>query len=66
MQAGTTMRIASVLTVAVLIGGVVEARQLKLDVAMANPYLVADKKQVICMKIGLTGFEFEDAAKARR
>ncbi|MDA0323437.1 MAG: VWA domain-containing protein [Verrucomicrobia bacterium] len=57
------MRVASALTVAVLIGSAVEGRQVKLDVAMANPYLVADKKQVTYMKIGLTGFEFEDVAK---
>ena len=35
------------------------AEQVKLDVAMAKPFLIAEKKQIAHMRVGLTGFELD-------
>ena len=40
------------------------AAQVKLDVSLANPVLIAGKKQTTFLKVGLTGFEMDQ--KARR
>ena len=42
---------------------VTEAKQVVLDVSMANPLLLAGKKQTTYLKVGLTGFVMDDAAK---
>ena len=34
-----------------------QAKQVKLDVSMSKSFLIADKKQIAHMKVGLTGFE---------
>lgn len=39
------------------------ASQAKLDVSMANPFLMADKKTTTYLKIGLTGFEMAKKSK---
>ncbi len=38
---------------------IVEAKQVALDVSMANPMLLAGKKQTTYLKVGLTGFEMD-------
>ena len=40
------------------------AKQISLDVSMANPTLLAEKKQTTYLKVGLTGFEM--SSKGRR
>jgi Ca-activated chloride channel family protein len=39
------------------------ASQVKLDVSLANPVLIAGKKQTTYLKVGLTGFEMSGKAK---
>ena len=41
----------------------VSAAQVKLDVSMAQPTLLADKKQTTYVKVGLTGFKMSSKAK---
>ncbi len=40
--------------------GSLQAQQVQMDVALANPYLEAGKKNVTYLKVGLTGFEVLD------
>lgn len=44
------------------LAGSLAANQVKLNVAMANPFLEAGQKQTAFFKIGLTGFEMEKAS----
>lgn len=55
-----------VVTLAVLllaVSTVGSANQIALDVAMGSPYVLADNKSVAYVRIAMTGFELEDAAK---
>ncbi|MCK5850510.1 MAG: VWA domain-containing protein [Kiritimatiellae bacterium] len=53
------------LTAILIIGStsVSEAKQVVLDVSMANPLLLAGKKQTTYLKVGLTGFVMDDLTK---
>ena len=54
----------AVLAMAIAAGPVtVEAAQVKLDVSMAQPTLLADKKQTTYVKVGLTGFKISSKEK---
>ena len=54
----------AVLAMAIAAGPVtVEAAQVKLDVSMAQPTLLADKKQTTYVKVGLTGFKMSSKEK---
>lgn len=57
-----TIRIFTALTVAlaVLCCGAASAAQVKLDVALSRSVLLANKKQTVFLKVGLTGFEIKD------
>ncbi|MBT3191000.1 MAG: VWA domain-containing protein [Verrucomicrobia bacterium] len=50
----------TLLTALPLVGS---AAQVKLDVSLANPVLIAGKKQTTYLKVGLTGFEMEGKSK---
>jgi Ca-activated chloride channel family protein len=43
------------------LAGEVSAGQVKLDVSMANPFLLAGPKQTTYLKVGLTGFEMNSS-----
>jgi Ca-activated chloride channel family protein len=54
----------AVLAAAIATGpAVVSAAQVKLDVSMAQPTLLANKKQTTYVKVGLTGFKMSNKAK---
>lgn len=48
---------------AISVGPLAEAKQVALDVSMANPLLLAGKKQTTYLKVGLTGFAIENASE---
>ena len=53
-------KLTSTLLLAALGGQLpLSAEQVKLDVAMTKPFLIADKKQMAHMRVGLTGFEMQ-------
>jgi Ca-activated chloride channel homolog len=59
--------ITSLSVIAIVLGGLVSsasAGQVKLSVAMSNPLLKADKKQINFLRVGLTGFKM-DSTKQR-
>ena len=61
---GISKLCCAVLVAAVVAGPVtVEAAKVKLDVSMAQPTLLADKKQTTYVKVGLTGFKMSSEAK---
>ncbi len=51
------------LALAFLLAPAVAAKQITLDVSMANPTLLADKKQKTYLKVGLTGFKISSKGK---
>ena len=56
--------LVSLVTVAALsLASLATAKQVGLDVSMANPLLLAGKKQTAYMKVGLTGFTLEPAGE---
>jgi Ca-activated chloride channel homolog len=60
MKTAATMIATTLLTALPLVGS---AAQVKLDVSLANPVLIAGKKQTTYLKVGLTGFEMEGKSK---
>ncbi|WP_339908616.1 vWA domain-containing protein [Symmachiella dynata] len=54
-----TRMLAAFVAAVTLIGSTVQAGQVKLDVSMAQPTLIAGKKQTAYLKVGLTGFKFQ-------
>jgi len=54
-----TRMLAAFVAAATLICSTVQAGQVKLDVSMAQPTLIAGKKQTAYLKVGLTGFKFQ-------
>ncbi len=60
MKTTATIITAAVLAALPLISG---AAQVRLDVSLANPVLIAGKKQTTFLKVGLTGFEMEKQAR---
>ncbi|WP_146374016.1 vWA domain-containing protein [Symmachiella macrocystis] len=58
-----TRKLAAFVAAATLIGSTVQAGQVKLDVSMAQPTLLAGKKQTAYLKVGLTGFKFQSDKK---
>ena len=46
-----------------LCGTVLFARSVDLQVSVSNPYLIADQRQSVFLKVGLTGFELETSAE---
>ncbi len=61
----TTKMIQTVVIAILMVGFSVSAyaRQVRLSAALANPVLMANKKQTTYLKIGLTGFEMEEVRK---
>lgn len=57
------MRLLMVVAIFMLGLGTGSARQVQLDVRLGKPVLLADKKQTVFMKIGLTGFKLEQGGK---
>lgn len=63
LEGGRTMRnstwrfVTAVILGAIVLSSSVFAKQVKLDVSLANPVLIEGKKQTTYLKIGLTGFE---------
>ncbi|MEM1294835.1 MAG: VWA domain-containing protein [Verrucomicrobiota bacterium] len=53
-------RITTSLVALLAISGISEAKQVQMDVALANPFLEAGKKNTTYLKVGLTGFELTD------
>ncbi len=60
MKTVAAIAITGILTALPLAGS---ASQVKLDVSLANPVLIAGKKQTTYLKVGLTGFEMTGKAK---
>jgi Ca-activated chloride channel homolog len=60
MKTAATIVATALLTALPLVG---TAAQVQLDVSLANPVLIAGKKQTTFLKVGLTGFEMEGQAK---
>ncbi len=58
-----TRMLAAIVAAATLICSTAHAGQVKLDVSMAQPTLVAGKKQTAYLKVGLTGFKFQTDKK---
>lgn len=61
MKHANTLSAALAAFVAVSSASVAAASQVKLDVSMATPTLLAGKKQIAYLKVGLTGFDMEAA-----
>jgi Ca-activated chloride channel family protein len=57
----TSKRLAASLAAVITIsaGSLAQAKQVDLDVSMSNPLLLAGKKHITYLKVGLTGFELE-------
>ncbi len=60
MKTAAAIAITGILTALPLVGS---ASQVQLDVSLANPVLMAGKKQTTYLKVGLTGFEMSGKAK---
>lgn len=53
-------RITTSLVALLALSAGMEAKQVQMDVALANPFLEAGKKNTTYLKVGLTGFEIAD------
>ena len=63
MQTRNWMAMAIALGILLITPGCANAAQAQLNVAMGQPTLPADKKQVTYLKVGLTGFSIENGAQ---
>ena len=63
-MSGISKLSCAVLAAAIAVGpAAVNAAQVKLDLSMAQPTLLANKKQTTYVKVGLTGFKMSNKAK---
>jgi Ca-activated chloride channel family protein len=64
MRTTTWVRVAVAgLLLAMVAAPAAQADQVKLNVALGKPFLLADKPQTAYLKVGLTGFEMKDEAE---
>ncbi len=64
MKAHVTQQIMAAVAAGALLGGNIEANQIKLDVSLASPVLVAGERQTTFLKVGLTGFRMKGSRRA--
>ena len=55
--------VVTIALAAILTPAIAHAKQVNLDVAVGNPLVLAGKKQTAYLRVAMTGFELEDAAK---
>lgn len=63
MKNPTTKLLTGIIAGILVMNSAALARQIKLDVSLSNPVLIAGKKQTTYLKIGLTGFEMKGDAQ---
>jgi len=63
MKNPTTKLLTGIIAGVLVMNSAAFARQIKLDVSLSNPVLIAGKKQTTYLKIGLTGFEMKGDAQ---
>ena len=63
-KARTTIvaKICAALAIVTLVTGPVWTEQVKLDVAIGTPVMLADQKQTVYLRVAMTGFEIDDFA----
>ncbi|MCK5557658.1 MAG: hypothetical protein KAJ01_04735, partial [Candidatus Hydrogenedentes bacterium] len=53
-------KICAALAIVTLVTGPVWAEQVKLDVAIGTPMMLADQKHTVYLRVAMTGFEIDD------
>ena len=65
MKLTTKIHLPALLAAGFIIASAASARQVKLEVAMAEPLILAGKKNTTFLKVGLTGFDFTKDSEDR-